>query len=156
MAKFRTCAECASYPTLVWGITSMRLDKTPGNWKVDRDIALSLSISHTLHLATPTLGNGSEALNPAGFTVFNKFSQGGADLKDCSRSSIIFNQCRVLLRRINFEKIKRNGNKNATLNATSYLLTFFQSWYIFRKKSDWPFIASQTGVLPHIGQLWLF
>ena len=73
---------------------------------------MSLSISHTLHLATPTLGNGSEALNPAGFTAFDKFSYGGADLKDCSRSSIIFNQCRVLLRRINFEKIKRNGNKN--------------------------------------------
>ena len=46
----------------------------------DRDIALSLSISHTLHLATPTLGNGSEALNPAVFTAFDKFSYGGADL----------------------------------------------------------------------------
>ena len=72
---------------------------------------LSLTISHTLHLATLTLGNGSEALNPAGFTVFDKFSQGGADLKDCSRSSMIFNQCRVLLRRINFETIKRKGKK---------------------------------------------
>ena len=107
------------------------------------DIALSLSISHTLHLATPTLGNGSEALNPAGFTVFNKFSQGGADLKDCSRSNIIFNQCRVLLRRINFEKIKRNGNKK----VNQLLVNPFFKVDIFFVKShigtpDWRFIAS--------------
>ena len=88
---------------------------------------MSLSISRTLHLATPTLGNGSEALNPSGFTVFDKFSQGGADLKDCSRSNIILNQCRVLLRRIHFEIIKRNGNKNVNqllANLFSKLIYF--------------------------------
>ena len=37
----------------------------------------SATLCFLLHL---TLGNGSEALNPAGFTVFDKFSQGGADL----------------------------------------------------------------------------
>ena len=94
---------------------------------MDRNIALSLSISHTLHLATPTLGNGSEALNPAGFTVFDKVSQGGADLKDCSRSSIIFNQCRVILRRINLRKLKGMETKM----LTSYLLTFFFKVEIF-------------------------
>ena len=73
---------------------------------------------------------------------FDKFSQGGADLKDCSRSSIIFSQCRVILRRTNFEKIKRNGNKNVNqLHAN----LFFQSWDIFRKKSH----SNPIGVLSH-------
>ena len=52
-------------------------------------------------------------------------------LKDCSRSSIIFNQCRVLLRRINFEKIKRNGNKN----VNQLLANFFFKVEIFFVKS---------------------
>ena len=110
--------------------------------KVDRDIALSLSISHTLHLATPTLGNRSEALNPAGLTAFDKFSYGGADLKDCSRSSIIFNQCRVHLRRINFEKIKRKGNKN----VNQLLANLFFKVDIFFVKSH---IATRLAFYPH-------
>ena len=74
-------------------------------------------------------------------TAFDKFSQGGADIKDCSRSSILFNRLRVLLRRINFEKIKRKGNKN----VNQLLVNFFQSWDIFFTKSH----SNPIGVLYH-------
>ena len=118
---------------------------------------MSLSISHTLHLATRTLGNGSEALNPAGFTVFDKFSQGGGDLKDCSRSSIIFNQCRVLLRRINFEKIKRNGNKNVNqllANLFSKLIYFFIKSHIATRLAFYP--IPNWRIIPHWSTLIIF
>ena len=119
---------------------------------------MSLSISHTLHLATPTLGNGSEALNPAGFTVFDKFSQGGADLKDCSRSSIIFNQCRVLVRRINLRKFKGMESKM----LTSYLLAnlffkvdiFFVKSHIATRLTFYP--IPNWRITPHWSTLIIF
>ena len=57
------------------------------------EIQNSLFTSHTLHPAAPTvLGKCIESSEPCRVHSLRKVSQDGADVKDCSRSNILFNQ----------------------------------------------------------------
>ena len=66
----------------------------------------SVTLCILLHLLS--WENVSKALNPAACRVHSlrQVSQDGGDVKDCSRSNILFNQFWVLLRRIFFKRKK--------------------------------------------------
>ena len=67
-------------------------DKASRNSKLKQ----SLFISHTLHLAAPTvLEKGIESSEPCRVHSLRKVSQDGADVKDCSRSNILLTSSEI-------------------------------------------------------------
>ena len=82
-------------------LTPMRLGQSVQKFKIQTVTFHRATLCILLHLLSwenrkalnrNVESSVSKALNPAGFTAFDKFLKDGADVKDCSRSNILFNQ----------------------------------------------------------------